>query len=72
NGLELRLPALRERSDRLLLIRSILAAESEGINLRIAEDALMALNTYSWPGNIRQLHSVLRTAAALCDDQCIR
>ena len=72
NGLELRLPALRERSDRLLLIRSILAAESEGINLRIAEDALMALNTYSWPGNIRQLRSVLRTAAALCDDQCIR
>ena len=72
NGLELRLPALRERSDRLLLIRNVLAAESDSVNLRIAEDALMALNAYSWPGNIRQLRNVLRTAAALCDDQCIR
>ena len=72
NGLELKLPALRERSDRLLLIRSLLAAESDGVLVRIAEDALAALNAYSWPGNIRQLRNVLRTAAALCDDQCIR
>ncbi len=72
NGLELRLPALRERSDRLLLIRSLLAAESDGVSVRVAEDALMALNTYSWPGNIRQLRNVLRTAVALCDEQCIR
>lgn len=72
NGLELKLPALRERNDRLLLIRSLLAAESEGIQVRIAEDALAALNAYSWPGNIRQLRNVLRTAAALCEDQIIR
>ncbi|MCP5196128.1 MAG: sigma-54-dependent Fis family transcriptional regulator [Gammaproteobacteria bacterium] len=72
NGLELRLPALRERSDRLLLIRSLLAAESDGVDVCIDEDALMALNAYAWPGNIRQLRNVLRTAAALCEDQCIR
>ena len=72
NGLELRVPALRERSDRLLLIRSLLAAESDGMSVRIAEDALMALNAYSWPGNIRQLRNVLRTAVALCDEQCIQ
>jgi transcriptional regulator of acetoin/glycerol metabolism len=72
NGLELKLPALRERSDRLLLIRSLLAAESDGVRIHIAEEALAALNAYPWPGNIRQLRNVLRTAAALCDDQCIR
>ena len=72
NGLELRLPSLRERSDRLLLIRGLLAAESDGVSVRIAEDALMALNAYSWPGNIRQLRNVLRTAVALCDEQCIQ
>ncbi|MER2601855.1 MAG: sigma-54-dependent Fis family transcriptional regulator [Candidatus Competibacter phosphatis] len=72
NGLELRLPSLRERSDRLLLIRGLLAAESDGMSVRIAEDALMALNAYSWPGNIRQLRNVLRTAVALCDEQCIQ
>ena len=72
NGLELKLPALRERSDRLLLIRSLLAAESDGAIVRITEEALAALNAYFWPGNIRQLRNVLRTAAALCDDQCIQ
>jgi len=72
NGLELKLPALRERSDRLLLIRSLLAVESDGVCIHIAEEALAALNAYPWPGNIRQLRNVLRTAAALCDDQCIR
>lgn len=72
NGLELKLPALRERSDRLLLIRTLLAAESDGVNIRIAEDAFAALNAYSWPGNIRQLRNILRTAAALCEDRIIR
>jgi transcriptional regulator of acetoin/glycerol metabolism len=27
---------------------------------------------YSWPGNIRQLRNVLRTASALCRDSVIR
>lgn len=72
NGLELKLPALRERSDRPLLIRRLLAAESDGSNIRITEDAFAALNAYSWPGNIRQLRNVLRTASALCEDGIIR
>ena len=45
--------------------------DSDGTLVRIAEEALAALNAYSWPGNIRQLRNVLRTAAALCDDQCL-
>ena len=72
NGLELKLPALRERGDRPLLIRWLLAVESDGANIRIAEDAFAALNAYAWPGNIRQLCNVLRTAAALCEDRVIR
>lgn len=72
NGLELRLPALRERSDRSSLIRNLLAMESDGVDIRIAEDAFAALKAYSWPGNIRQLRNVLRTAAALCENRIIR
>jgi sigma-54 dependent transcriptional regulator, acetoin dehydrogenase operon transcriptional activator AcoR len=72
NGLELKLPALRDRGDRSLLIRGLLAAESDGMKTRIAEDAFAALDGYFWPGNIRQLRNVLRTAAALCEDQIIR
>jgi transcriptional regulator of acetoin/glycerol metabolism len=43
-----------------------------GDPVRIQPDALHALLTYSWPGNIRQLRNVLRTAAALCNDGLIR
>ena len=72
NGLELKLPTLRERSDRALLIRDLLALESEGENVCITEEAFAALDGYSWPGNIRQLRNVLRTAVALCEDRIIR
>ncbi|MFO7642296.1 MAG: sigma-54-dependent Fis family transcriptional regulator [Candidatus Competibacteraceae bacterium] len=72
NGLELKLPTLRERSDRALLIRELLAVESEGENACITEEAFAALDAYSWPGNIRQVRNVLRTAMALCEDQTIR
>ncbi|MBK8184016.1 MAG: sigma-54-dependent Fis family transcriptional regulator [Candidatus Competibacteraceae bacterium] len=72
NGLELRIPALRERMDRELLIHTLLATESDGANVRLAEDAFAALDAYSWPGNIRQLRNVLRTAVALCEDNLIR
>ena len=72
NGLELRLPALRERGDRALLIRKLLAAESDGASVRITEDAFAALDAYAWPGNIRQLRNVLRAAVALCEDQIVR
>ncbi len=72
NGLELKLPTLRERSDRSLLIRDLLAVESEGENACITEEAFAALDAYSWPGNIRQLRNVLRTAMALCENQTVR
>jgi transcriptional regulator of acetoin/glycerol metabolism len=72
NGLTLHLPALRERVDRTLLIRSVLAMESEGAMIWIDEATFMALNTYPWPGNIRELRNVLRTAVALCENSVIR
>jgi transcriptional regulator of acetoin/glycerol metabolism len=68
NGLELKLPALRERGDRALLIRKLLTAESDGANVGMTEAAFAALDAYSWPGNIRQLRNVLRAAVALCED----
>ena len=72
NGLELKLPALRERDDRSLLICDLLAEESEGASVSITEEAFEALDGYAWPGNIRQLRNVLRTAVALCEDQVVR
>jgi sigma-54 dependent transcriptional regulator, acetoin dehydrogenase operon transcriptional activator AcoR len=73
NGTTLHLPLLRDRADRAELIEVLLQEEnSGGDTVRIQPDALHALLNYHWPGNIRQLRNVLRTAAALCRDNTIR
>ncbi len=65
-GVELQLPPLRERSDRRELIRRVLQAEG-GAQATLTAEAERALLEHPWPGNIRQLCHVLRTAAALAD-----
>lgn len=72
-GLVLHLPPLRERQDKLALIRHLLRLECGGEleGVQVSEAALRCLETYSWPGNIRQLRNVLRTCLALCDRKVI-
>jgi transcriptional regulator of acetoin/glycerol metabolism len=69
-GIELQLPPLRERSDCRDLIHSVLAAEG-GADATLSPEAERLLMDHPWPGNIRQLRHVLRTAAALADGQTI-
>ncbi|BAL97366.1 sigma-54-dependent Fis family transcriptional regulator [Rubrivivax gelatinosus] len=69
-GIELALPALRERSDRRELLQAVLAAESEGSGT-LTPEAERLLMDYAWPGNVRQLRHVLRSAAALADGRPI-
>lgn len=66
NGLSVSLPPLRERSDLLALIDVILHIEQAG-EVKITPEVMAIFKTHSWPGNIRQLHNVLRTALALAD-----
>lgn len=60
------LPPLRERGDDLpLLIRYYLRRFSRDLGRSVQElapDALEMLRRYSWPGNIRELQSVLKQA----------
>ncbi|MGC7464418.1 helix-turn-helix domain-containing protein, partial [Xanthomonas citri pv. citri] len=72
NGVVLHLPPLRERSDKAELIRTLLREENGEQGVRISEEALHKLLSYAWPGNLRQLRNVLRTAAVLCSDEVIR
>ncbi|QAY84110.1 sigma-54-dependent Fis family transcriptional regulator [Pseudomonas arsenicoxydans] len=67
NGLEVALPALRDRSDKSQLLDFLLAEEAGGETVMIDEPARQALLGFAWPGNVRQLRNVLRTLAALCD-----
>ncbi len=66
-GIELQLPPLRERSDRRELIRQVLAEEGGAGNTLLPE-AERLLMEHRWPGNVRQLRHVLRSAAALADE----
>ena len=69
-GIELQLPPLRDRSDRRDLMLAVLAAEAGGAGSLSAEAERLLLE-HPWPGNIRQLRHVLRTAAALADGKPI-
>jgi len=48
------------------LIDVILHIEQAG-NIEITPEVMGIFKAHSWPGNIRQLHNVLRTALALAD-----
>lgn len=70
NGLSVALPPLRERSDLQALIDVILNIEQAG-SVEITPEVRAIFQAHSWPGNIRQLHNVLRTAIALADGAAI-
>ena len=57
------LEPLRARADRLALLRDLWTAQGAGPALPPAIEAMLA--AYSWPGNYRQLVSVLRTLHVL-------
>jgi transcriptional regulator of acetoin/glycerol metabolism len=64
------LPPLRARSGRVDLVRAVQADISSDIQIEPAAMAL--LESFPWPGNLRQLRNVLQTANALCDGDLIR
>jgi transcriptional regulator of acetoin/glycerol metabolism len=73
NGITLELPRLVDRSDKELLIRKLLGAEtSDGRPVAIETDAFQCLLEYDWPGNIRELRNVIRTSLAICDGGVVR
>ncbi|HQQ08331.1 MAG TPA: sigma-54 dependent transcriptional regulator [Novosphingobium sp.] len=69
------LPPLRERSgDIPALARHFLARIGEQPGLRplgITDGALALLAAYDWPGNVRQLQTVLFRAAVFCDGDAL-
>ena len=64
-GLTVMLPPLRQRSDLGALAQRMLDAEGSSGALQLAPSTLAQLAARPWPGNLRQLQRVLRTAALL-------
>lgn len=72
NVFPIRLPTLAERmSDLPLLVQHFLTKYADR-PLRLSAAALARLQSYSWPGNVRQLENVLRRAIILCEGDQIK
>ena len=69
NGLAVRLPGLRERSDLAALVQRILDRENPNRRLRLAPEVVRLFQHYHWPGNVRQLFNVLRTASVMAANE---
>ncbi len=69
------LPPLRARGhDRVLLAHHFIDClnAEHGLHKQLAHDAEEVLCRYSWPGNVRQLRSVIQRAYILSDDDSVR
>jgi len=65
------LPPLRERADRVLLARALLAdlARAQGVAApELGPSAIAHVEEHDWPGNVRELKSALGHALCLADD----
>ncbi|OGJ91083.1 MAG: hypothetical protein A2268_01985 [Candidatus Raymondbacteria bacterium RifOxyA12_full_50_37] len=73
-GLEIRLPALRDRGlDSLYIARSLLEKINAGRKqpMHYSKEAESAILKYPWPGNVRELKNRILRAATLCPGQDI-
>ncbi|MET0647459.1 MAG: sigma-54 dependent transcriptional regulator, partial [Pyrinomonadaceae bacterium] len=69
NAVTLHLPPLRERREDIMPMARHFAGRScpAGDPVSFARDAVRALVSYDWPGNIRELENAVIRAVALCD-----
>jgi len=78
NVIELRLPALNERSEDILPLSALFLralAHSRGPDAEayeLADDAQRALLAHDWPGNVRELQNRLQRASLVCQGARIR
>ena len=76
NVIELHMPSLRERPEDIpLLVEHFLrqiAREWQTDIPRIGPEAMIALQQYAFPGNVRELENILERAMTLCEGNTIQ
>jgi len=72
NVVNLRIPPLRERGKDILRLADYLldkyCRRLGKALMTLAPDAIQAITTYAWPGNIREMENAIQRAVILCDD----
>jgi len=75
NTIPVKVPPLRERKEEIVEISNYtlqkVCKKYELDDLKFSKEALYELNRYNWPGNIRELISVVERAAILSDNNTI-
>ena len=74
NVIELRVPPLRERREDIPLLASVLLQRLNHCshnNVQLSEDAIAKLQSYRFPGNVRELENMLERAYTLCEQERI-
>jgi len=75
NVIELRVPPLRERRGDVpqlaaFILQALSSKSGDGIG-QLLPEARQALETYDFPGNVRELENILERAMAMCDGASI-
>ena len=72
---ELRIPALRERGQDILMLAEKLldsiSRKMERDSYSYSPEAMVAISQHPWPGNVRELEHAIERAVILCDDTII-
>ncbi|WP_432217129.1 sigma-54-dependent Fis family transcriptional regulator [Pseudomonas kribbensis] len=72
-GLTLELPPLRERSDRQALFKRLWEQHREPTQWAgLSREVLELFDRHPWPGNLRQVSSVMQVALAMAEEQPVR
>ncbi len=75
NGVQLWLPPLRERPDRLALIAHLMRQEQESLGVceekELSEEVWRLFFKHPWPGNIREVRNILRSLIAVSANRTI-
>ena len=75
NTIPIKLPALRDRGDDVILLFRLFAMEMADRyhlpRIELTEDAKQMLKKYKWPGNIRQLKNLTEQMSVLCPERMI-
>ncbi|MCV6615676.1 MAG: sigma 54-interacting transcriptional regulator, partial [Cellvibrionaceae bacterium] len=73
NVVQLSLPPLRERGkDVLALAEHMLERYCQQMKkplLRLSPEAIQAITTYTWPGNVREMENAMQRSVILCEDE---
>ncbi len=75
NVIPIRVPPLRQRKEDIVLLANYffkcLALRRRQVEKVLSQEAISALTSYDWPGNIRELENLVERLSVLVEHKCI-